>query len=105
MHLSASESSLLAALQSQRPPSTTELVAAVRARLDAVTTTVEFEADKLADGTHVLGQHVEVADRVAGAVLRGRALRLEERERRGREREGAVGVRDTLRGLSRILER
>lgn len=52
---------------------------------------------------HILGQYHDVADRIAGAVLGIAAQGLEEREKA--MEEGEPGVREVLRGLSRVIER
>ena len=54
---------------------------------------------------HGLGQHVDAAEKVGSNVLRECARILEERDRRAREKEGGVGMRDVLRGLSRVVDR
>lgn len=73
---------------------------------------LEYEIDKFADNVHLLGSYVDGADQVADRVLAMSADSLEERERKGMERSGGdvgagvgVGVRDVLRGLSRVIER
>ena len=61
----------------------------------------------------MLGQYCETADRVADKVLGVGARALEERDRRARglgengegEGEREVGIREVLRGLSRVVER
>lgn len=53
----------------------------------------------------MLGQHVGAAEKVGSEVLRQCASILEDRDKKGREREGAVGMRDVLRGLSRVVDR
>jgi len=55
---------------------------------------------------HALGAYKGAAEGVADRVLGVSAERLEEREGEGRERAGGeVGMRDLLRGLSRVVER
>lgn len=62
---------------------------------------------------HALGAYKDAAERVADEVLGLGAEALERREREGRERaitggggeKGEVGMRDVLRGLSRVIER
>lgn len=75
-------------------------------RLWKVTHNIEFEIDKFADNIHVLASHIDDASRVADQALALSAAALEERDRKGRERAGggAVGVRDVLRGLSRVID-
>lgn len=57
----------------------------------------------------MLNSYQQATDRVAGEVLDISAEALEEREKEGRRRDGyggeaeEVGVRDVLRGLSRII--
>lgn len=73
--------------------------------------TLEFEIDKFAGNVHALGAYKEAAEQVADEVLGMSAEALEEREREGRKRlaeeegGGEVGMRDVLRGLSRIIDR
>lgn len=54
---------------------------------------------------HVLDSYIDSADELADEVLALGAAALEERDRVGRERAGAasVGVRDVLKGLSRVI--
>lgn len=90
------------------PPSTLHQHLAVFAnsRLQKATHNIEFEIDKFADNVHVLASHIEDASRLADQALSLSAAALEERDREGRERAGggAVGVRDVLRGLSRVID-
>lgn len=67
---------------------------------------MEFEIDKFADNIHVLASHIDEASGLADQALALSAAALEERDRKGRERAGggAVGVRDVLRGLSRVID-
>lgn len=55
---------------------------------------------------HLLGSYMDGAGRVADEVLDLSAAALEERDRAGRERAGGaeIGVRDVLRGLSRVVD-
>lgn len=75
-------------------------------RLQEATHSIEFEIDKFADSVHVLASHIDDASRLADQALSLSAAALEERDREGRERAGggAVGVRDVLRGLSRVVD-
>lgn len=75
-------------------------------RLRQATHNIEFEIDKFADNVHVLASHIDDASRVADQALSLSAAALEERDREGRERAGggAVGVRDVLRGLSKVVD-
>ena len=65
---------------------------------------------------HQLNNWVQGAERVADRVLRESARVLDERERAGRRRgaegengkeedRGEIGVREVLRGLSRVIDR
>lgn len=75
-------------------------------RLQKATHNLEFEIDKFADNVHVLASHIDDASHVADQGLALSAAALEERDREGRERAGggAVGVRDVLRELSRVID-
>lgn len=55
---------------------------------------------------HLIGSYIDGAGRVADEVLGLSATALEERDRVGREKAGGagVGVRDVLRGLSRVVD-
>ncbi len=76
-------------------------------RLARATQTLDFDIDKFADNVHILGSCIDGANRMADHVLAMSADALEERERKGLARSGGdvVGVRDVLRGLSRVMER
>ena len=54
----------------------------------------------------MLSSFIDNVGSVADEVLGLSAAALEERDRRGREKvaAGAIGVRDVLRGLSRIID-
>jgi len=57
---------------------------------------------------HALGAYKDAAEGVADDVLGVCAGRLEKREGEGRKRaggDGEVGMRDVLRGLSRVVDR
>lgn len=75
-------------------------------RLWKVTHKIEFEIDKFADNIHVLASYIDDASLVADQALALSAAALEERDRKGRERAGGgeVGVREVLRGLSRVID-
>lgn len=68
--------------------------------------------DRFGDHVTVLKGYFRAADRVAGRVLGVSAGVLEERERRGKEGSGSgsvgggdgVGVREVMKGLSRVLK-
>ena len=98
---SPTQTALLETLQSFEPLSTS-----VETRLQNLTRSLEFSVDIFAENVHVVEQYRQSAERVSGEVFRVGAEALEERERRGEERSGGpVGVREVLRGLSRIVER
>ena len=68
--------------------------------------TLEFKVDTFAENVHVLGQYREEADRLAEQALQISAEVLEEREKKRSERSGEdIGVREVLRGLSRVVDR
>lgn len=54
----------------------------------------------------MLGSYIDNAGRVADEVLGLSAAALEERDQTGKEKAGAgtIGVRDVLRGLSRVID-
>ncbi|KAL8770650.1 MAG: hypothetical protein Q9209_003718 [Squamulea sp. 1 TL-2023] len=97
---------------SSDPSSTnTDLQFSTRARLQNITSNnnLEFIIDTFATNIHTLNSYQQAADRVAGEVLSISAEALEERDKEGRRRDPdggearEVGVRDVLRGLSRII--
>ncbi|GAB7350417.1 hypothetical protein MBLNU459_g1030t1 [Dothideomycetes sp. NU459] len=91
--------------QAQAPSSTMPDTAGdARDRIGAIAKTLEFKLDRFADSTHRLEQYRLMAERVADRVLGSGAQKLEERDRKLRERTGGSGdVMDTLRGLGRVL--
>jgi hypothetical protein len=76
--------------------------AALTTRLRAATAALEPAVDALADGAHRLAAYADAAARVAQAVKRAWAARLERRDRDARREAGAadVGGRDVLRALA-----
>ncbi|MCJ1461647.1 hypothetical protein MMC07_000244 [Pseudocyphellaria aurata] len=126
---SSSQSALLATLVPEVPSSSTDLSATkpptesssadppntntrpslhatTSAQLQKLTHGLEFEIDKFAESVHLLGSYIDGAGQLAEDVLALSAAALEERDRAGRERAGGaeVGVRDVLRGLSRVID-
>ncbi|KAI4238002.1 MAG: hypothetical protein L6R40_005813 [Gallowayella cf. fulva] len=91
--------------------SSTDLQASTLARLQSITSdnNLEFTIDTFATNIHALNSYQQAADRVATALLSISAEALEEREKQGRRRDGdggearEVGMRDVLRGLSRVI--
>ncbi|KAI4146137.1 MAG: hypothetical protein L6R39_003566, partial [Caloplaca ligustica] len=115
--------SALETLRSFHPPTSTStdapslsssnvLQSSTSHRVQQITSSLEFSVDKFATNIHALNALKDGADRVAGEVLAISAEALEERERAGRRRDGdegeekeEVGMRDVLRGLSRVVDR
>ncbi|CAF9902928.1 MAG: hypothetical protein HETSPECPRED_000059 [Heterodermia speciosa] len=101
--------------QPHPPPSSSTLLTSTSSRLQRLTSTLEFSVDKFASNVHTLDQYQRSADKLADGILAISADALEERERLGGEKErenagmeegeGEVGMRDVLRGLSRVVER
>ncbi|KAL8916288.1 MAG: hypothetical protein Q9208_008599 [Pyrenodesmia sp. 3 TL-2023] len=95
------------------PTSSSDLPTSTSHRLHQITSTLEFSVDRFATNIHALNAFKEGADRVAGEILAISAEALEERDRQGRRRDGdadgeegeEVGMRDVLRGLSRVVDR
>ncbi|KAL9016217.1 MAG: hypothetical protein Q9185_006417 [Variospora sp. 1 TL-2023] len=104
---------------SSKPNHTTsqDLPTSTSYRLRQITDNLEFSIDRFATNVHALNAFKSSADRVAGEVLAISAEALEEREQAGRRRgdgegegEGEgddkeFGIRDVLRGLSRVVDR
>ncbi|KAL8967530.1 MAG: hypothetical protein Q9197_005382 [Variospora fuerteventurae] len=102
---------------SSKPNNTTsqDLQTSTSYRLRQITDNLEFSIDRFATNVHALNAFKSSADRVAGEVLAISAEALEEREQAGRRRgdgegEGEgddkeFGIRDVLRGLSRVMDR
>ncbi|KAI9705795.1 MAG: hypothetical protein M1820_005043 [Bogoriella megaspora] len=101
--LSPSQSALLSSLQD--PPSATN-PSSIEARLQSLTSSLEFKIDRFATGIHRLENLKRRGDEAADRVLGEAAQRLEDRDReaKGRVGMGGVDLRDVLRGLSRVLE-
>ena len=96
-------------------PDVTLLCSSVATRLDHVASTLEFTVDTLASNTHTLSSYRDTAEQAADRILdiSAQALELRDEEGKAKEAEQAVGeesgngsqtgIRDVLRGLSRIL--
>ena len=65
--------------------------------------------DKFAHHIHALGAYKDAAEKVADDILGISADALEKRDREGKVRatgeSGEPGMRDVLRGLSRVIDR
>ncbi|KAL8696468.1 MAG: hypothetical protein Q9224_002780 [Gallowayella concinna] len=91
--------------------SSTDLQTSTLARLQNIISdnNLEFTIDTFATNIHALNSYQQAAGRVAGEVLSTSAEALEERDKEGRRRDGdggeagEVGMRDVLRGLSRVI--
>jgi hypothetical protein len=71
---------------------------------------LEFRVDSLAESVHIIKEYEKYADDVAGHVLEKAGAALEAREKRMEEESSGegkqrVGMRDVLRGLSRVIDR
>ncbi|MCJ1419288.1 hypothetical protein MMC32_005642 [Xylographa parallela] len=103
---SPSQAAALEALRSYHPPDSPLLTENIQARMQDLSRTLEFKVDTFAENVHVLGQYREEADRLAEQALQISAEVLEEREKKRSERSGEdIGVREVLRGLSRVVDR
>ena len=88
------------------------LTATTSARLHPINQHLEFQIDKFTDNVHTLGAYKSAAETLADDVLGLCADALEQREKVGKERanekaggDEEVGIRDVLRGLSRVIDR
>ncbi|MCJ1381849.1 hypothetical protein MMC17_004961 [Xylographa soralifera] len=103
---SPSQAAVLEALRSYHPPDGLLFADNIQARLQDLSRDLEFKVDTFAENVHVLGQYREEADRLAKRALQISAEVLEEREKTRSERSGEeIGVREVLRGLSRVVDR
>ena len=78
--------------------------------MQTINRNLEFEIDKFAANVHALGAYKDAAEQVADGALAVSAAALERREQQGRDKAaertgGEVGMRDVLRGLSRVIDR
>ena len=105
--LTDSNASILGKLRSLQLVPAPQLSQDMRTKLDTTTADLEFQTDQLADNVHILNQYRNTAEKLATRVLNDAATALEVRSRKERERPGTeeVGVRDVLRGLSRVEQR
>lgn len=74
-------------------------------RLRKLHSSLEFKVDQFADGVHKIEQYQETVGRVADKILRVCAGKLEERDKKQKERVGTrdLPIQEVLRSLSRIL--
>ncbi|KAF2646240.1 hypothetical protein P280DRAFT_494690 [Massarina eburnea CBS 473.64] len=79
--------------------------AALQEHLDKLAQSLEPNIDLFADGLHKIEQYRNAAERVADRVLGTASKRLEERDKKGKEKVGSegIGVGDVLRGLAGVL--
>lgn len=101
--------SLVSVSGDHQPSSLSSLAATTSARLQPINHNLEFQIDKFTNNVHALDAFKSAAERVADDVLGLCADALERRERMGRDRANEkgdeVGIRDVLRGLSRVIDR
>ena len=103
---SPSQVAALETLGSFHPPDGPLLFDNIQSRLQDLSQDLEFKVDSFADNVHVLGQYREEADRMAEQALQISADVLDEREKQRSERSSEdIGVREVLRGLSRVVDR
>ncbi|MCJ1286427.1 hypothetical protein MMC26_005772 [Xylographa opegraphella] len=103
---SPTQAAALEALRSYHALDAPLLADSTKARLQDLSRDLEFKVDTFAENVHVLGQYREEADRMAERALQTSAQVLEEREKKRAERSGEdIGVREVLRGLSRVVDR
>ena len=86
------------------------LAATTSARLQPINHNLEFQIDKFTNNVHALSAYKNAAESIADDILGLCADALERRERMGQERANEkggdeVGIRDVLRGLSRVIDR
>ncbi|KAF1971036.1 hypothetical protein BU23DRAFT_537229 [Bimuria novae-zelandiae CBS 107.79] len=118
--LDPEQAAILAALQShpppqhaesssQAPPSTSTFTfttpAALQIHFETLSTSLEPHIDLFANGVHKIEQYRNTAERVADRVLGTASKRLEERDKKSKEKIGSegIGVGDVLRGLAGVL--
>ena len=107
--------SLVPSESADHKPNTTtlsSLAATTSARLHPINQHLEFQIDKFTHNVHALTAYKSAAETLADDVLGLCADALERREKVGRERanekagdDEEVGIRDVLRGLSRVIDR
>ncbi|MCJ1398088.1 hypothetical protein MMC11_001285 [Xylographa trunciseda] len=103
---SISQTAALEVLRSFHPPDAPLFADNIQNRLQDLSRDLEFKVDTFTENVHILGLYREEADRMADRALQTSAEVLEEREKKRTERSGAdIGVREVLRGLSRVVER
>ena len=115
--LDPEQAAILAALQQSQPqtaessepaPSLTfryTTPTALQTHLDKLSSSLEPSIDLFADGVHKIEQYRNTAERVADRVLGTASKRLEERDKKAKEKAGSegIGVGDVLRGLAGVL--
>ncbi|KAF6221195.1 hypothetical protein HO133_002050 [Letharia lupina] len=103
------QTAALETLQSLTSDFQPSLSAITSSRLQAINQNLEFDVDKFAHNVHALGAYKDAAERIADEVLGLSAEALEKRDREGKARAagegGEPGMRDVLRGLSRVVDR
>ncbi|CAF9930677.1 MAG: hypothetical protein ALECFALPRED_004703 [Alectoria fallacina] len=104
-----SQTAALETLQSFTSDFQPSLSALTSSRLQSINQNLEFEVDKFAHNVHALGAYKDAAERIADNVLGMSAEALEKRHQEGSARAAGeaseIGMRDVLRGLSRVIDR
>ena len=95
-----------------KPSTLSSLTATTSARLHPINQHLEFQIDKFTNNVHTLNAYKSAAETLADDVLGLCADALERRDKVGKERanekagdDEEVGIRDVLRGLSRVIDR
>ena len=88
------------------PQTRIDIVTSTQSQLGALSDSLEFKVDLLADNVHRLEQYRQGAERIADRILAAGAERLEERdqERKAATGSGQVDSIDVLRALSRAAK-
>ena len=107
-----SQTAALETLQSFSSDFQPSLSALTSSRLQSINENLEFEVDKFAHHVHTLDAYKDAAEKMADDVLGMSAEALEKRDREGKagvvgegSEQQQPGMRDVLRGLSRVIDR
>ena len=105
-----SQKAALDTLQSFTSDFQPSLSGTISLRLQSINQNLEFEVDKFAHNVHAFGAYRDAAERIADDALSMSAEALETRDQEGKARassgqSGEPGMRDVLRGLSRVIDR
>ncbi|KAL2038124.1 hypothetical protein N7G274_009071 [Stereocaulon virgatum] len=103
------QTAALQTLQSQVSDTAPSLTTSTSNRIQTINQNLEFSIDTFATNIHAISAYKDAAEKLADNLIATSASALEKRDQQGRQKatgaNGETGIRDVLRGLSRVIDR